>query len=226
MSLILQYEDVINLPLTNEYGLIKKSLANFTEEDFCVTVKVRPHIQETIDSKLQEDSTAGCVWGRPGANLGLFANTTYSEYVFCWFEQTDDQPKYQQLATDGLNLKQEITEVSVVRDNKDQTFKLYLNGEKVAESKFNTLIDYSTAPIYLGAANMHPSAHPNYGKLEAEYFYFSIHETSCYTKRDKSNLMVELDFNPDTTTYYSIYDTSNNGNRGRINQHIYSPFQL
>jgi hypothetical protein len=83
------------------------------------------------------------------------------------------------------------------------------------------MLDYSITPIYLGAANIQETAFPYQDKLAAEYFHFTIHQTPFFTKKDTSNLLVELDFSEETNTYYSVYDISNNGNRGRINHHTY-----
>jgi hypothetical protein len=221
MSLILEYNDVITLPLYSDFGLITKSLTSFTEKDFCVTVKVTPFISKTLIAKKHGEVTEACIWGRPGTHIGLFAQPNTSRYIFSWFEQSDEGLKYKQVLTEEGALKEELTEITVVKNCNGKTFKLYINGLIVGESKFNTLMDYNNTPIYLGAANIQEAAYPYQGKLAAEYFYFSIHETPFYTERDSSKILVELDFNPEINTYYSVYDISNNGNRGRINHHLY-----
>lgn len=221
MSLVLDYEDVVTLPLYSDFGLIKKSLVDFTENNFCVTVKLSPFISKTLQGKKEGEGTGACVWGRPGTHIGLFADPNNGRYVFSWFEQSDHGPVYQQILTEEGALKEEPTEISIVKNNNGKTFKFYIDGKIVGESKFETLMDYNNTPIYLGAANIQETAYPYQDKLAAEYFHFTIHETPFYTKRDSSNLLVELDFNPETNTYYSVYDISNNGNRGRINHHLY-----
>lgn len=224
MSLVLEYDDVVTLPLYSDFGLIEKSLIDFTEKDFCVTVEVVPFIEKTISSKKEGEGTGACIWGRPGTHIGLFADPNHSRYIFSWFEQSEEGPKYQHILTEEGVLKEELTEISIVKNSNGKTFKFYINKELIGESKYDTLMDYSNTPIYLGAANIQETAFPYQDKLAAEYHYFSIHETPSISKKDASNLLVELDFDPEISTYYSVQDISNNGNRGRINHHLYDQY--
>lgn len=217
MSLVLGYEDVLDLPINNFSGLVTADLNHFTEHDFCVTVTFTPNFKGNSESKKEEEPPTHCIWGRPGKHLGLFYDGLNNVYNFGWWEA--DEFKF--IRSDHFDAVEEKTTISIVKNCGNKTFKMYVNGNIQSEGTYDNINSYVDMPIFLGVANEHEPAFPHQNKFTGEYFRFSINNTYKLDETLNKSTLVYLDFEPENTTYYSVYDISKNGNRARINHSTY-----
>lgn len=220
MSLKVGFDDVLDLPIKNHSNLITADLNTFTEHDFCVTVTFTPDIKGNKENKKEEEPHTHCIWGRPGKHLGLFFDGLNNVYNFGWWEEDE----YKFLRSNNFTAVEEKTTISIVKNCGNNTFKMYINGEIQSEGVYKNINSYVDMPIFLGMANEQENAFPHQNKFIGEYFRFSINNTYKLNESLDESTVVYLDFEPENTTYYSVYDISKHGNRARINHSSYKIF--
>jgi len=217
MSLKVNFDDILDLPIYSDIGIITADLNIFTDTDYCVTVEVECDLEQIVDKRKEDEPLTHCIWGRPGKHMGLFADFNGMHYTFGWWE--GDEYKY--INTEPGTLNTDKVKVSVVRNSGSKTFSIYLNDELHMDKNFGELSSYKDFPICLGIANEQEEAYPHNNKFAGEYHRFIINNTYKLDDTLGPSTLTCLDFEPEHTTYYSIYDISKNGNRARINHSSY-----
>lgn len=217
MSLKINYNDVLDLPITSDIGIITADLNIFTDTDYCATVEVECDLNQIEENRKDDEPLTHCIWGRPGKHMGLFADFNGMHYTFGWWEGD----KYEFINTKPGTLGTNLAKVSVVRNSGSKTFSIFLDDELHMETIYGELSSYKDLPICLGIANEQEEAYPHNNKFAGTYHRFIINNTYKLSDELNESTLVCLDFEPQNTTYYSIFDISKNGNRARINHSTY-----
>lgn len=220
MAYNLKYGNVIQVPTENPYGLITHELKKFHEEDFTISIGVKSNSDEIVKSKKEGENPESCVFGRAGMHMGLFYVPSISSYKWTYWDSEDGESfNYKDIHSMSLG-EDEFVDIDITHSKKDKLFKFYMNGELVGENTYEKLLDYSNTFIFIGVANLLENAFPHQCFWAGDIDYFSIYK-KCFediNKTEDSELILSYDFESDNLTYYSIFDVSENGNRGRINQ--------
>lgn len=220
MAYSLKYGSVIQLPTENPYGLITHELKKFHEEDFTISIGIRSSAEEIEKNKKTEENPESCVFGRAGMHMGLFYVPSINSYKWAYWDSEDGETyNYKDIHSVSLD-EDRFVDFEITHSKKEKTFKLYMDGEFIGENTYENLLDYSNTFIFIGVANLLENAFPHQCFWAGDIEYFSIYK-KCFENvndMDDSELIVSYDFEEDNTTYYSLFDISDNGNRGRINQ--------
>jgi hypothetical protein len=224
MSYKLKYGDILTLPISDETGLIQKNLNSFHLEDFTLFIKVKPNKKEMVSKKKKQESKASCVFGRPGQHFGLFFGTNDNHYKFCWFDLHPDTNEviYSDIISKPVTTLSSYHTITVQHIAVKREFLLYVDDILQGRQTYNELVDYNNTPIFIGVANPSKEAAPYQEFFSGEFELFMIKNKVTRSRLIDKDTLVAFDFDSSNTTYYSIYDVSNNGNRARINHHTYS----
>ena len=235
MSYTLDYGSVIQIPTENEYGLITKELKNFIDGDFTVILRVKSSSDNILKNKKLDENQESCVFGRAGMHFGLFYVPSINSYKFTYWDSEDGVTfNYNDIHGMSLDTEDFVT-LCLSHSKKEKSFNFFIDGEHVGEKIYKNILDYSNTFIFLGVANLLDNAYPHQcfwaGEVDFLEMYDekidskilqSISSLTSLSKIDKISSSysksLSYDFKDEKMTYYSIFDDSNNGNRGRINQ--------
>lgn len=236
MAYKLDYGSVIQLPTENPYGLMVQELKHFNEEDFTLIMRVKSSAKDILSKKGKDENPESCIFGRAGMHMGVFYIPSINSYKFAYWDLQKNSDTYDYQDIHGVTLEDEyFVTIALSHSKKEKTFNLYIDGRKVGEKKYNSLIDYSETFINIGVANIQENAHPHQCFWSGEFEFLEIYKNtfndvllskttnlqdlkSINSLTKDFNKIVSYDFDEENITYYSILDVSNNGNRGRINQ--------
>ena len=235
MSYKLEYGSVIQIPTENEYGLITKELKNFIDNDFTIILRVKSESENILKNKKEDENQESCVFGRAGMHFGIFYVPNINSYKFTLWD-SEDGTNFNYNDIHGMSLEDEdFATLCLSHSKKEKSFNFYINGEHIGEKIYKNILDYSETFIFLGVANLLDNAYPHQCFWSGDVDFLEIYSENISSKELKliSQLgslektkditisyekSLSYDFKKEKMTYYSIFDDSNNGNRGRLNQ--------